>query len=186
MTTISLVTVPILGQMHIPQALSKSLTFCASRYSLQQKRRTRCWKSKSKANIEQNRERNPSCKVHLVCEGQTPTQNLETRSLSAKEIKTQHKTNSISNQWKSFLRISHTKVTCKVSSKSHAETQGHCLPHPLQQHLDEAVLFWDWQRAPSAQEQGWSLSFMTLGRFWADDCATEATNYDERTHINRI
>lgn len=119
--------------------------------------------SKNQRRTSSKTERDPSCKVHLVCEGQTPTQNLETRSLSAKEIKTQHKTNSISNQWKSFLGIIHTKVTCKVSSKSHAETQGHCLPHPLQQHLDEAMLFWGRQRAPGAQEQGWPLSFMTLG-----------------------
>lgn len=119
--------------------------------------------SKNQRQTSSKTERNPSCKVHLVCEGQTPTQNLETRSLSAKEIKTQHKANSISNRWKSFLVIIHTKVTSKWSSKSHAETQGHCLPHPLQQHLDEAVLFWGWQRSPSAQEQGWPLSFMTLG-----------------------
>lgn len=51
--------------------------------------------------------------MHLVYKGQTPTKNLEIRSLSAKENKTQHKTN-ISNQWKSFLKIIHTKMTCKM------------------------------------------------------------------------
>lgn len=149
--------------------------------------------SKNQRRTSSKTERDPSCKVHLVCEGQTPTQNLETRSLSAKEIKTQHKTNSISNQWKSFLGIIHTKVTCKVSSKSHAETQGHCLPHPLQQHLDEAVLFWGPAESTRCSRAGLATKLYDPGnkilshfRFWADDSATKATNYDEWTHINRI
>lgn len=86
MTTISLVTVPILGQTHIPQALSKSLTFCASPLPFSRKEdHAAASKIKGKRGAKQ-REKS-QLQSHLVCKGQTPTQNLETRSLPAKEIK---------------------------------------------------------------------------------------------------
>lgn len=47
-TTIFLVTVPLLGQMHIPKLLNQPLAFCASHHFLRRKRRTCCWKSKTK------------------------------------------------------------------------------------------------------------------------------------------
>lgn len=65
MTTVLLVTAPILGQMHIPKLLSKLLAFCASHYILGLLEAKIKGRPVSKSNAE-----NYKCKMHGVWKAQ--------------------------------------------------------------------------------------------------------------------
>lgn len=89
MTTVFLVTAPILGQMHIPKLLSKLLAFCVSHYFLGLLEVKIKGRLVSKPNTE-----NYKCKVCGVWRHRS-RENLGTRpeekSLFEKETKTKHK-----------------------------------------------------------------------------------------------